>query len=130
MDDMHELVSIEAIERWFALAALAGPPLGIALGCLLGRRLGDPRRAALRGLLIGLFGPVNWLLWRLYSALTNHYGLDSVANLLVNLGIFLGLGFGAGIVYGTVIRRRGMGVRAAEKEHAVGGAHGPQDTGR
>lgn len=127
---MHELVSIEAIERWFVLAALAGPPLGIALGGLLGRRLGDPRRAALRGLLIGLVGPVNWLLWRTYSALTNHYGLDSVANLLVNLGIFLGLGFGAGIVYGTVIRRRGMSDSAAENEHVVGGAHGPQDTGR
>lgn len=118
MDDMQELVSIEAIERWFAWMALAGPPIGLLFGGLIGRRLGDARRSAVRGLLVGLLGPANWLLWRMYSALTDHCGLDSVTNLLVNLTIFLAIGLGTGFVYGMSLRRRAMspaaGVRGFE----------------
>jgi flagellar biosynthesis protein FlhB len=46
-------------------------------------------------------GPVNLLLWIIYNAIENAYGLDSVRALLLNLLFFLLLG----IIAGIIIRR-------------------------
>lgn len=129
MDDMQELVSIEAFDRFFAWAAAAGPPLGLLLGAWHGQRRGAVRSGAVRGALIGLLGPANWLLWRMYNALTDRMGLDSVANLLLNLAIFLSLGLGSGLAYGLLLRRRAEH-RTATPQQDGGGGNGQEDTGR
>ena len=129
MDDMQELVSIEDFDRFFAWAAAAGPPLGLLLGAWLGQRRGAVRSGAVRGALIGLLGPANWLLWRMYNALTDRMGLDSVANLLLNLAIFLSLGLGSGLAYGLLLRRRAEH-RTATPQQDGGGGNGQEDTGR
>lgn len=39
--------------------------------------------------LAGLAGPVLWIMWMVYNRIEDHYGLDSVFALLVNLVLFL-----------------------------------------
>ena len=40
-------------------------------------------------ILIGLIGPVNLILWSIYNAIENHFGLDSVVALIINFAIFV-----------------------------------------
>ena len=63
---MRELVDLAAVERWFGLLALLVPILGVGIGAVLQFRARRP--GALRtGILIGLLGPANWLLWRIFN---------------------------------------------------------------
>lgn len=100
MNEMREIVTQEQVERLFLILAVAGPAAGLALGALtayLGRVKGAGLAPqALRGACWGLLGTVNWLLWKLYNALTSVFGLDTVVNLLVNLIVFVALGGAAG----------------------------------
>ncbi|NLH98623.1 MAG: hypothetical protein GX446_03920 [Chthonomonadales bacterium] len=131
MDDMRELVSIEAVERLFVVLAIAGPIIGGLAGAVLGLRTRSVARSALRGFAVGMAGVANWLLWRMYNALTDHYGLDSVKNLLVNLVIFTGLGLAAGVAYGYMMRRRDdQGAEGQTQEASAGGLRGKEDTDR
>jgi drug/metabolite transporter (DMT)-like permease len=127
MDDMRELVSIEAVERLFVWLAVAGPVAGVFAGVLLGLRRRRVGPYAVRGMLFGLLGTVNWALWKMYSALTEHFGLDSVQNLLINLGIFLTLGLCAGVIYGLVSRKHAGASSGAAA--TAGGRDGQEDTG-
>src|SRR5690242_21682 len=105
MDDMKEIVSVEQVQRWFVLLAVALPILGVAVGAGLGARRGEVRRGALQGLLIGVLGPVNLVLWFVYNRITDRLGLDTVKNLLVNLALFVTLGIVTGLGAGYVVRR-------------------------
>lgn len=84
----------ELVTRAQADALMGGVPmLGLVAGAVafayVRRRGGD-------GLLYGLLwgGPpiLAGVLWRVYNVITDRLGLDSVANLLVNLAMFVGLG--------------------------------------
>jgi hypothetical protein len=99
MNDLHEIVTVAQVEKLFALLAMAVPLAGLAIGALAGARRRQTGRGAMLGLGIGLIGPLNWLLWHLYNALTDRNGLDTVLNLAINLVLFLilGAGIGAGI---------------------------------
>ncbi len=101
MNDLHEIVTVGQVERLFALLAVAVPLAGLVIGALSGARRRQAGRGALLGLGIGLIGPLNWLLWHLYNALTDRNGLDTVRNLVINLALFLliGAGLGMGLRY-------------------------------
>jgi hypothetical protein len=93
---MKELVDLAAVERLFGLLAAALPVLGLGIGAAL--QFGRRRPGALvSGLLIGLLGPANWLLWRIYNGIEDHYGLDSVKAMLLNLALFATIGVIAGL---------------------------------
>lgn len=65
------------------------------------------------GLAVGLVvGVGNYALWTLYNAITQKLGLDTVANLLVNLGLFIAIGIAFGV---------GAGIYAARKQTTQGG---------
>ncbi len=97
-DDMREIVTVEQVQRLFLLLAIALPVLGAAIGAAWGARRGNAASAARSGLLVGLVGPANLLLWTIYNAITNRLGLDTVKNLLVNLTLFAIIGIGAGLL--------------------------------
>lgn len=128
MDDMRELVSVEVVERVFLALAIAGPVVGTLTGAVLGVRRRTVSRSWLRGLAVGMLGPVNWVLWRMYGALTDHFGLDSVKGLLLNMAIFVGLGLAAGLGYGYTNRERASTV--PEPGGDIGGRDGKEDTRR
>jgi hypothetical protein len=106
---MRELVELSAVERLFGLLAVALPIVGLGIGAAI--QFGARRPGAwARGLLVGLLGPANWLLWRLYNGIENRYGLDSVKALLLNLAIFaaLGVAIGIGLRYSVFGARKGF----------------------
>ena len=103
--DMREIVDAEQVGRLFAVLAVALPPIALLCGWLLGRRRNSSRRGAMYGLLAGLIGPLNWVLWRTYNAITDALGLDTVRNLVINLVLFLIVGALTGLVVGLVLRR-------------------------
>jgi Na+/proline symporter len=92
---MRELVDLAAVERWFGILAVALPFLGVGIGAALQFRARRPG-ALVAGILVGLLGPVNWLLWRIYNRIEDHYGLDSVKAMLLNMALFAALGLAAG----------------------------------
>jgi len=98
---MSELIDLAVVERWFTVLAVLAPILGVGIGAALQYRGGRPG-ALLTGLMIGLLGPANWLLWHLYNRIEDHYGLDSVKAMLINLALFAALG----LIVGTAVRIR------------------------
>ncbi len=89
--------------------------LGVfVLAPLIGLGWGAVNKRLPFGVIIGLLvGGGNYALWTLYNAITQKLGLDTVANLLVNLGLFIVIGIAVGI---------GAGIYAARKPRIQGGA--------
>jgi len=103
---MRELIderTAHAVMGWLAvLLPLAGLLAGAVYGGLKRRLLAG----ALRGLALGSAGILNWLLWRVYNAITDRLGLDTVRNLFANLALFAVVGVVGGIVAGQYLRAR------------------------
>jgi hypothetical protein len=93
---MKELISPRTVESVMLWIAIAGPIVGLIIGALLGLR-GSLKARTLGGLAIGLLGPVIFGAWRLYGAITDSLGLDSAANLLLQIVMFAILGPALGI---------------------------------
>ena len=100
MNEMKEIIDLPTMERIIRLLAVALPAIGLVAGLILGlvrRRLAAD----------GLAGPLIWLLWLAYGGICNHYGLDSVKGLGVNLALFAAVGIALGVVFGWARRRFG-----------------------
>lgn len=73
------------------VAVLFGAPL-------VGLFWGAFAKRLVRGLVMGLLvGVGNYVLWAVYNAITDNLGLDTVKNLIVNLGLFIVLGILIGL---------------------------------
>jgi uncharacterized protein with PQ loop repeat len=72
--------------------------VGLIVGALLGahERRALPRIVA--AVLLGALLTVAYGMWRLYGVITDHFGLDSVANLGLQLILFSALGCVLGVV--------------------------------
>ena len=91
----------------------------LVLAPLVGLAWGWASKRARQGLVTGLLvGAGNYALWTVYNAVTDHLGLDTVKNLLVNLGLFIVLGtvLGAGVGFLSARHRR--------SQETQGGEHG------
>jgi len=129
MDPMKELIDEQTVERAMLALAVGGPLLGLlgGLGWSVVRRAAI-RVGALRGLTVGLAGPLVWALWRLFSWLTrfqpaanpdnDYYGLERVDILLLNTAIFVAVGAAVGL---AVRRVRERDARAAGANEADSG---------
>src|ERR1051326_3736643 len=98
MNDMQEIITMEQANRLFLVLAIVGPAAGLALGSLIGGRSGALKAGAIKGVIAGLSGVLILILWKVYNAITDRLGLDTVKNLVVNLVLFIGLGSIAGLV--------------------------------
>ena len=94
---MKELVDPNAVERVLLFIAVAGPLMGLILGALFGAHEKYPARRVIAGVLLGGIGPLVYWMWRLHGVITNALGLDSVANLCLQLVLFAVLGALLGI---------------------------------
>ena len=102
---MQELVTVEQAERVIRAAAIALPAAGLVIGAAAGALRRQVARGVVFGLLCGASGPAILGLWRVYNAIVNRYGLDSVTGLLINLGLFAVIGLLLGLAVAAVWRR-------------------------
>lgn len=110
---MQEIITAKQVDALFLTLAIAAPIAGATIGWVKGKR-------ARNGLWWGLLLTANWILWRLYNAITDRLGLDTVRNLLVNLALFVVLGAVAGYLAALRVRRRNASYGAG-----AGGSHTP-----
>lgn len=96
---------------FFVLAFLT-PSIVVILVALLREKIwtGEARLWLVLG---AAAGPLNLLLWSIYNAIENIYGLDSVRALVINVILFLILG----IVGGLIIRRYRIKLSAQKDQH-------------
>lgn len=107
---MHELVSPQSVDRILLFLAVVGPIAGLIIGIMLGahERCAWPR--ALAGFLLGGLLTVVYGMWRLYGIITDRLGLDSVANLVLELVLFA--------VTGVLIALAAFRISTVLKKHA------------
>ena len=73
----------------------------LGLAPLIGLLWGVSVKRVASGLIVGLLvGCGNYALWTVYNQITDSLGLDTVKNLLVNLGLFVMLGIVIGMAAG------------------------------
>ena len=94
---MKELIDLHQAHLLMLGVLVLAPLIGLAWGFV-------KKRLPL-GLAVGvLAGGGNYALWTVYNAITQKLGLDTVTNLLVNLGVFVAVGIAIGVgagVYST-----------------------------
>ena len=95
---MGELIDLQAVERWFGILAVSHRFSGSRSAPHSSSAAVEPG-ALVTGVLIGLLGPANWLLWHIYNRIEDHYGLDSVKAMLINLALFAVLGIAVGLAF-------------------------------
>lgn len=95
---MKELIDPRSVERVFLFLAVAGPLVGLILGAFLGAHERFATRRVIAGTLLGSIGSIIYGMWWLYGVITNAFGLDSVANLGLQLVLFAALGAVLGAV--------------------------------
>jgi len=90
----------------------------LLLALLVGLAWGVWTKRVGQGLLLGaLVGAGNYALWTVYNAITERLGLDTVKNLLVNLGLFVLIGVVVGVGAGLLVVK-GRGRQAIQgREH-------------
>ena len=106
MGDLHEIVDIVLVGKIFSLLAILTPIIGIVIGSLWGMKRSTLRIGMIRGVVFGMIGPMNWLLWTAFNAISNHTGLDSVKNVVLNMLLFIFTGVILGIGFGKAHRRK------------------------
>ncbi len=95
---MHELVSPQSVDRILLFLAVVGPVAGLIIGVVLGAREKCVWPRALAGVLLGGLLTVVYGMWRVYGAITDRLGLDSVANLVLELVLFAVVGVFVAII--------------------------------
>ena len=99
MHNPRELVDPAQVGTALAVLSAVALLLAVGLGALgRGRRSDGLIRAAL------ILAPVAlaWPLWVVYNRIEDHFGLDSVAALLINLVLFAAIGTCIGLLYRRV----------------------------
>jgi hypothetical protein len=102
---MTELITFDQANKLMLGAIVIIPLIGLAWGFAVKK----VKTGLIWGLIIGIG---NFALWKVYNANTDSLGLDTVKNLLVNLGLFVAVGVIGGMVAGLASRRRPGGEQA------------------
>ncbi|MBN1296172.1 hypothetical protein JXA80_05280 [bacterium] len=98
------ILNEDRLNLFFATSVWVVPFLAIVIGSIVG----TVRRCMRHSLIwAGFWGSTGALvsgMWFLYNRIMNHYGLDSVKALMINMGIFIGVGLALGGAY-MILRR-------------------------
>lgn len=94
------------IDRFFICLLWAGPVTGLLIGSVTGLLRRNIPRYTVTGLLFGFTGTLISVMWYIYNIIMDHFGLDSVAGLLLNLLLFVLVGMIAGLAFRWFLRRR------------------------
>lgn len=113
---LHELIGLREFTKLCIGGAVATPVIALVWA------LAKPEYRH-KAVLLALLGPANLALWEIYNRITDHFGLDTVRNLIINVGLFVMLGVLGGIAYGLFESRCSKGAQPdvqEEEAHGVG----------
>jgi drug/metabolite transporter (DMT)-like permease len=96
---MKELITLDQANQLMLAATVVIPIVGLIWG-VVAKQI---KTGLIWGLLVGVG---NLVMWKVYNAITDNLGLDTVKNLLVNLALFVVIGLIAGFVAGMKSRRQ------------------------
>jgi hypothetical protein len=106
---MRELVSPQQAEVIIRVVAGGLLALGVVGGAVMAALVRPRRTGVIAGGFVALAGALVYALWLVYNAVTARLGLDSVRALLINLGVFVFVGLGYGLVLSVIWRRATAG---------------------
>jgi hypothetical protein len=110
MNDYHEIVDLGQFARAVQALAIAMPLAAVLIGLIVGAARKQLVARLVRGVAVGLLGPIIYGLWLLYSynirydPQTGVAGLHRVSILLVNVAVFAVVGVLLGLAYSRVFR--------------------------
>jgi hypothetical protein len=104
---VKQLIDPDCVERVLLFVAVAGPLVGLILGAVFGAHEKCAARRIIAGVLLGGIGSLVYGMWRVYGVITNALGLDSVANLGLQLVLFVALG----AILGAVVLRVSLSLK-------------------
>ena len=108
---MKPLIAPESVEKALLFVAVIGPLAGAIVGVMIGAHERCARSKVIKGASIGAIGTLVYGMWHLYRAITNALGLDSVANLCVQIALFAAVGAILGyVMFGMWRFLRGPGI--------------------
>jgi hypothetical protein len=111
---LKELIDEQQAHRLMLGVLALAPVIGLMWG-LVAKRIGW-------GLALGLLvGVGNYALWTVYNVITERLGLDTVKNLLVNLGLFVVVGIVVGLGAGIFAAKQRLGQTVPEGEPVENG---------
>ncbi len=119
---MHELVSLDKFDLAIRIVGLAGLPLGVVMGAILGRLRRHSGWYVSRGAALGLLGPILYGVWCYYrwtvrlDPHSGYIGLHKFSTLLINLAVFVVVGIILGLIYRRILHRPGE----SGDEHLIG----------
>ncbi|HEY3331573.1 MAG TPA: hypothetical protein VGK19_16200 [Capsulimonadaceae bacterium] len=98
---MKELITLSQANTLMLGLTVAIPIIGLVWGVAVKRI----KHGVVAGVLIGLG---NLAMWKVYNAITDHLGLDTVKNLLVNLALFVAIGVISGLLWGRLVKPKSI----------------------
>jgi hypothetical protein len=99
---MKEIITEKTFVTILTVAAVALVVMGAAVLVGWRKRPGGTRT----GVMLAAAGPLLWLLWLVYGGIVQHFGLDSVKGLILNIAIFVIAGAVIGILLGLWQRKQ------------------------
>lgn len=87
------ILNEQRLNCFFLSLLWLGPFLGLIVGIIAGLQNKHLQKSLIKGICLGLITTFISLMWYLYNAIMNHYGLDSVKGLLISLCLFSVIGF-------------------------------------
>lgn len=106
MDGTRELV--DAAQVGTALAVLSGVSLVLATVLMILGRLRKSERMVRTALVVAA-GMLLYPLWMVYNQIEDHFGLDSVTALVLNLALFSVVGIAGGLALRRLLAAPGLG---------------------
>jgi DMSO/TMAO reductase YedYZ heme-binding membrane subunit len=100
---MKELIDEKMFVTGLYIAASAIAFAGLVFALVAGRM--KKPRGMVAGIALLLGGGALAGMWLAYNALTQHFGLDSVKGLLINLALFAAVGVLLGLIIGWLNRK-------------------------
>lgn len=110
MTDFHEIVDLAQFARVVQALAIIVPVVAILIGLIVGAARKRIVAGLIKGVAIGLLGPIIYGLWLMYNHLirydpaTGYVGLHHVSVLLLNVAVFAVVGVLLGLAYSRVFR--------------------------
>jgi len=110
MTDYREIVDLGQFARGVQALALAVPVVAILISLIVGAARKQIAAGLVKGVALGLLGPIIYGLWLLYSynirydPKTGYVGLHHVSVLLLNVAVFAVVGVVLGFLYSRVFR--------------------------